>query len=326
MAKAEKFCLRDDPYFEMLKKCRLLVEKERAIFVLSNIHHIELQKIGNPRQRGDIALIMRDLSNYSSILNRSIASKHELDSAIAAKINLTCQEIPTPFIGKGYFHSTGNPMRLTFVDARTGLDQTTQAIAEMGEEKFDTFVKFANEYTEEKFLFGPADNDLDVLRTLGYAQEKMDTIYEGRCQVESDLASRLRNDPKWRKGNQLSRVVAAHEVIHELGYQLIHALSRHKVSLETILGQSSEEAQEFVFALPSTSVTVAIRTHYHSQINKKWKVNDVHDIDAMSVAVPYCDAVMSDKEIENALLRGGIDLRMNTRIGSNPTQFLKWNF
>ena len=36
------------------------------------------------------------------------------------------------------------------------------------------------------------------------------------------------------------------------------------------------------------------------------------DIDAMALAVPYCDVVVTEKACHHALLSAGMDVRMNT--------------
>jgi hypothetical protein len=42
------------------------------------------------------------------------------------------------------------------------------------------------------------------------------------------------------------------------------------------------------------------------------KRQSVYDIDAMALAVPYCDVVVTEKACHHALISTGMDTRMNT--------------
>lgn len=47
--------------------------------------------------------------------------------------------------------------------------------------------------------------------------------------------------------------------------------------------------------MPSVRVAVSLKTHYHKNRQHNWTTNDMYDIDALAVAMPYCDAVFADK-------------------------------
>jgi hypothetical protein len=57
----------------------------------------------------------------------------------------------------------------------------------------------------------------------------------------------------------------------------------------------------FTDGTPSTRVPIAMKTHYFKSATKNWTSNDVHDVDALAVAVAYCDAVYSDKQAMSAV-------------------------
>ena len=65
----------------------------------------------------------------------------------------------------------------------------------------------------------------------------------------------------------------------------------------------------------STSWTLRERSLQPSQDferDKQWSSNDVYDIDAMALAVPYCDIVVTERACCHALMVAGTDQRMNT--------------
>jgi hypothetical protein len=62
------------------------------------------------------------------------------------------------------------------------------------------------------------------------------------------------------------------------------------------------EMRSFMGSMPHTQVAVSIKTSYHKNPLHKWTVNDIVDIDAVSVAFSYCEAVFPDKAVRAALL------------------------
>jgi hypothetical protein len=55
-------------------------------------------------------------------------------------------------------------------------------------------------------------------------------------------------------------------------------------------------------AMPHCQVAISMKTRFHQNPAHVWTANHITDIDAMSVAYAYCDAVFTDKEMRNALL------------------------
>jgi hypothetical protein len=53
----------------------------------------------------------------------------------------------------------------------------------------------------------------------------------------------------------------------------------------------------------STEVSIATKTAWHRNANKKWTPNDIYDIDAMALSVPYCDVVVTEKACQHVLTR-----------------------
>ena len=64
-----------------------------------------------------------------------------------------------------------------------------------------------------------------------------------------------------------------------------------------------EASRRVVDAMPSGDVAVSLLTEYHRDSTLKWKRNHIFDIDALSVAVPYCDAVVADGDAIDKLRR-----------------------
>jgi hypothetical protein len=57
-----------------------------------------------------------------------------------------------------------------------------------------------------------------------------------------------------------------------------------------------ERLTGFVMSLPSRHVATMIQFHYLKDVDRDWTINDLHDLLALSSAIPYCDTVVTDKK------------------------------
>jgi hypothetical protein len=73
-----------------------------------------------------------------------------------------------------------------------------------------------------------------------------------------------------------------------------------------------ESARAFVRAMPSTEVSIELKTAWHKNGEKQWTANDIYDIDAMALAIPYCDVVVTEKACHHILTFAGLGERMHT--------------
>jgi len=80
--------------------------------------------------------------------------------------------------------------------------------------------------------------------------------------------------------------------------------------------------------MPSAEVAIELKTAWHRNRDKNWDANDIFDIDALSVAVPYCDVVVTEKACHHVLETSGLGKRMNTALLRNlndlPNMLKQW--
>ena len=67
-----------------------------------------------------------------------------------------------------------------------------------------------------------------------------------------------------------------------------------------------------------------MKTAYHRNGQHNWTVNDIHDIDAWAVAVPYCDAVLTDKAARNAVVSTKVDRQAATFMPRTAGDLVEW--
>jgi hypothetical protein len=129
-------------------------------------------------------------------------------------------------------------------------------------------------------------------------------------------------EKNWRRG-RLRDVIAAREASFELIELLTEEFIARGIDLGQATGGTLQGVRALMLGMPSTAVSIELKTRYHQDGQKKWTVNDIHDIDALSVAVPYCDVVFTDAAARNALVAAHVDRRMNTVLPRTSTDMVE---
>jgi hypothetical protein len=66
--------------------------------------------------------------------------------------------------------------------------------------------------------------------------------------------------------------------------------------------------------MPSGDVSETLITAAHRNPQKQWTANDIFDIDALSVAVPYCQVVVTERHAGRTLPVAGLPARLGTDV------------
>ncbi|QNE19702.1 hypothetical protein F1D05_19465 [Kribbella qitaiheensis] len=275
----------------------------RARFPLSMIHFIEMGQNGSPRQRADVTKVMEDISDFDALPTRSRIAEMEIEAVLDRILGTRTLLAPVPLVGFGISSALG----LRGFRVRRGVADVTEEMRNtIGAGQFDGMLASAERSLTRALLAGPSTADLVSLRANGYAPEEIAKGAESRVDFERELVRILNadKDTNWRAG-RLRDAVAARELIHEWNDALTRSMIRRSTTIGDVLegdpAIERDRIRNFVESMPSTRVAVSIKTRYHANPLHPWKVNDVHDIDALSVAVAYCDAVITDKAARNAV-------------------------
>ena len=89
--------------------------------------------------------------------------------------------------------------------------------------------------------------------------------------------------------------------------------------------RGKEELTDFLEHLPTQRVATSLKHQYVKQTSTKWKINHLRDIEALSVAIPYTDAVVTDADVANAATRGTpLDAEFNTPVFKSLAELVKY--
>ena len=129
---------------------------------------------------------------------------------------------------------------------------------------------------------------------------------------ELEQAKRLAADPHWRR-QRIRDVVSARHLLLELNEKLHERLAARGLDLDDLFPERGT-ARAFVDAMPTSDVLVSLTAAAHRNPQTDWTANRMLDMDALAVAVPYCDYVATDREAAHALHAEGVPARLETTV------------
>lgn len=287
------------PALEALRKLRA----RGAVFPLSSTHFMEMAAIGSRRQRGDVAAVIEELSGFYVLVSRSVVQELELEAAIDRFGRpRTIPYAPVPLLGRGVLRAFGRVGGLRIRREGTGADVTEEARADWpkGPEAFDLWQEEAERMLDRAALAGPQDDEEEGdLRADGWDSMVGKRMTEDNAAFEIELSKRLDENPRWRRG-RIRDVVSARHIAFELLGKMEGGFSARGLELEDVCGDP-ESARRFIDSMPTADVCVSLKVAAHRNPETSWSHNRIYDIDALSVATPYCDFVATDREAAHVL-------------------------
>jgi hypothetical protein len=169
-------------------------------------------------------------------------------------------------------------------------------------------------------LAGPGDEEIDILREqYGYQPEAMIEVETSRLDWESSYVEPLAEHPASRA--ELRVRLQARELLHEHLAMYQALTSEYRINLSREVGYNPDRPNvsrrrmvSFADTIPSLRIAVDLKVELFRNATKPWTMNSIHDIDALSMAVPYCHVVVPDREMANLLSRSGTASRYGTKI------------
>jgi len=284
-----------------------------ALFPIADAIYIEVSKIKQPRQRRDIRNVIEALSGYFVVTSRPTIANHEVEAVLDRFVGPNPHQVNTmDYLDWGVARAFGRVGGFR-VRRDTGEDVTDEVAASWpdGPEAFDAVLAQADLELQRRTLDGPASADEEeILQAHGWRPSSVMTISGNRARQEIEQVGRFNADPHWRAG-RIRDVVAAREVLIEINEMLCRGLAERGSALEDRFDSPSVTRSQ-LDVMPSFDVAVTMKTEYHRDRNHRWTTNDIHDIDALASTLPYCDVVVTDREVAAVANRTGLAERLKT--------------
>jgi hypothetical protein len=285
-------------------------------FPLSMTHRIETSKITSPRQRMDVARTMASISHCRTLRARKVLLRHQMLHAMHLTFGRPAfRPQPPEALGTGFRWAFDGEPGHGVLRGQDGAVVDPATIAGMPE-----FLRKANQLTEMMLLAGPGDEEIGELREhYGYRPEAMDVVEADRLEWEASYVEILAEHPASKA--ELRVRLQARELIHEHQATFQALLGEYRISLNREVGYNPDRPDvsrrrmvAFADAVPSLRIAVDLKVELFRGAAKPWNMNAVHDIDALSMAVPYCHVVVPDREMASLLFRSRAAERHGTQV------------
>jgi hypothetical protein len=284
------------PYQEAALVMGEAVQRGYASFPLSMAHYIETWR---KRQAGPRRRLAHTMAAFS--LNHAIAPHlrllpGELDRALQRRFGRPISLSPLQPFGWGLQHCSGG--------LAPQLSQSTRARILAA---FPTLSDRAlTEVIDRELLAGPPE-DLPVAGiALPPVQPARDFATAHNETVKLFIEHNADTDTR-------RRAVAARELIDLYG-PLSAAMARAGIGWEQFLANGPEGVSNFMLDLPSRAPGFELMRLQHDNQQTAWKPNDMTDIGYLSVAVGYCDIVVTENKWTDLLNRKGFAKRFRTTV------------
>lgn len=282
-------------------------------FPLSATHYHETLKITDPRQRRDLVEVMAPISAVRTIRSQSDLLRHQFLTALHETAGRPAiRPAPVRVLGLGMqWAFRGVPARFQVVDAE----------GRVVEEVDRAWLRHLNQHGEAELLGGPPDEELPALEALGYVSPKeLDSQPGSRLAWEELLVGRLANRRLSRE--ELRVLLLARELTHEYLDLLNRLLAEYRLTFGGLVAGGDpvkvrQRAVALVERVPTLRIAAEMKVEMFHDRGRSWTWNMVNDIDALSIAIPYCRLVITDRDAAGIARRTGADLRHGTTVISD---------
>lgn len=278
----------------------------RAVIVLSSGTYMEMAlAIPSVRHRTDLADVMSELSRFRTLRRRSHLLEAQIERALHDRLGRPAFPTHPRVIGRGAMWAFSGE------EIFPRLDGTAEVIAQFiqntGPQQTARLLVLFAEVTEYLLLRGARPED--VAKMPSYNLDPVRHVEQERLDRDRQLDRMLAADPVLRR--RLDDILMARELYWELGPELPRVLAKGLLSVDSFFYKGKDWITSFLSDLPSIAVQAAVRRHVFKR-GSNWVINNQRDLDHLSVAVPYCDVVVTDTDAAEALTRAGLDSRLNT--------------
>jgi hypothetical protein len=275
----------------ILTKLQREVDARRLIIPLSSVTYTELTENPRDQLREPAAAVMLKLSRLVTIAPPHKIVDEELASELNRRFGRPAFPIRVRKIGYGAGFAFGTPGRVKatgFTDA-----ERDRIEAQMGKTIADLELE-ANALFEYWLLATPRS-----LRDRIPGFEPVPTRQDAAAELAEIqiMVSNLHSDKEI--ANRPMDAVAARQLCRDIFDNYKRALASAGF-ITSFPFRNKKELTDFLEHLPTQRVATSLKYNYVKQASTTWKINHLRDIAALSAAIPYTDAVVTDADVWDA--------------------------
>lgn len=285
------------PFVEALAILKQAVDDGRARFPLGSAHYFETGKQGDRRRRMDLASTMLRLAGQLRIAPPHVIVPWELRRALIEVFDLPSVVPDLELFGLGVAHAFSAP------SLRYKAPAEWRGIPLPPEWQDDLQSRGSSVY-EAMILADVAPEGMPSMTRLALHNHK--NLTDARfVEGQSAVADKIRQHGR-RKLDEIMLATAYTDIRTPL------------VLVATELGVSENEVaskfKQVLEATPSRWVEMKLRHQRQANPQKVWEGNDLNDVTALAIAVPYCDVVVTERSWSSMLAAARVPQRFDTTV------------
>lgn len=274
-----------------------LVDRGRVSFVLSCAHYFETQRRAKLESRYNLAWTMAELSRFHTIAPPHAivpAEIHEVlvGDPLSDQLNL---------FGVGFNHAFKTNVSFGRVDPDL-LEALPPLQRTEFNEAFDWLVEFG------ALAVPPISSEIEN-RTFEAALKIRDgdqMFADTQAMQAAHVASNKLRGPRlsdWATASEIADFLPA----------LMAVCKRNAIDLDEVL-TGKERIHRFLESLPSRWVSRELRRVRLRNPEQPWHPHDLNDVNALSIAVPYCDIVVTERQWAAHINKEGLAEKYGTTV------------
>lgn len=277
-------------YRDILDVTEAAVQFGLASFPLSSLHYVELIRHADPGARWRLATFMAGVSRFHTIAPANVLLEKEIDEALRKRFGVPTHVREHPVFGLGFGHASGEPDAGFWAGIRGRVDTADDW------------------FNWERLILGrPPIEGIDLNEGI-QAMRIPSEEYRNLEQTLSASFQRMQVEQEHMRG-----ILTGFELM-DMKEPLLTATRRAGLPDAALTGLEKDALTAFVRELPTRDVPLAIRQLRHQNYEEVWDPNDLPDMGAMAVAIPYCDVVVTERKFAHLVRRAGLDSRYETTI------------
>ena len=298
----------------ILDKCLKAVGDGSSVFPLSVSIYAEISKITNHRQRRDLREVVEHVCRYVVVTSPSVVATHEIETVLDKTVGPNPVPLNTTnYLDWGVERAYGKAGGIR-IELPSGEDVTDKVRSTFprGPAAFDSLLSDAQLELNRKAIEGPTPQEEPRLKALGWNPKAIVRVAEQKALDELSQVQRFNDDPKWRTG-RIRDVITAREVLVEVGDIFTEGFAaRGPGATDQFYATTPDDLRSIYSAMPSLDVAVTLKASLHRDPNHKWTNNDIYDIWALAITIPYCDVVVTDRSMWSHVTRHKLGDRYDT--------------
>lgn len=288
---------------DIVQKLLKASEKDQMVFPLSLSHIDETNRIADDKRRNQLAFLMTKMSKGYTIqpyFNRLL--KAEIRNIVLKKLGLNAINIRGYIVKKGISNLLGAKAKLV---PRNGT-KSSELPENVKKELLD-------------LLESPKAIEL-ALR-----QRPPKSIERNKRELANKM-EKIRNDLSAIKDNDLrQRVFLAKNMVEMVAPELAKVLLESNLPRDFFFKKPTrQDIEELLDNIPTARCLFTLIYHRDSQFQRPIEVNDFNDIWFLTLAIPYCDIVVTEKMWASIATRAKLDRKYNTVILSSFYQLERY--